>query len=136
MPEIIQVSHAEKLLIDEYRQSFFDIGFDMEEFGSLTYRVSAIPYLFNQSDLTGIMDDMFGELKRNPGEKPLIRVQNMIRAACKKAVKANMPLSGEEIEKIVTGYIEHAAMPTCPHGRPIVTVITKTEIEKGFKRIV
>lgn len=136
LPEIIKVSHAEKILIDEYRQSFYDIGFDMEEFGSLTYRISAVPYLFNQTDLQGILDDMIGELKNHPNEKPLIRAQNMIRASCKKAIKANMPLSEDEIKKLVSGFINNAAMPTCPHGRPIITVITKTEIEKGFKRIV
>jgi DNA mismatch repair protein MutL len=79
---------------------------------------------------------MIGELKDHPNEKPLIRAQNMIRASCKKAIKANMPLSQDEIKNLVADFINHAVMPTCPHGRPIITVITKTEIEKGFKRII
>ena len=135
-PEIVRVSHAEKVLIDENLHLFHEIGFDIQEFGSLEYKISAIPYLFNQNNIEGILDDMMGELRIKAKEKPLIRKQSMIKAACKKAVKANMALSKDEIDKIVTDFIESATFPTCPHGRPIITAITKTEIEKGFKRIV
>lgn len=136
VPEIIHVSHAEKVLIDANMPIFAQIGFELEEFGQLEYKVSAVPYLFNQTDIEGILDDMMGELKSGIKEKPLLRTQNMIKAACKKAVKANRGLSPKEIDSIVNAYVQSATMPTCPHGRPIITVITKSEIEKGFKRIV
>ena len=136
IPEVIHVSHAEKVLIDENLPTFAQIGFEMEEFGQLEYKVSAVPYLFNQTDIEGILDDMMGELKSGAKEKPVLRTQNMIKAACKKAVKANQELSQKEIDSIVNAYVQSAAMPTCPHGRPIITAITKNEIEKGFKRIV
>ena len=56
-------------------------------------------------------------------------------SACKAAVKGGMDLSQGEIDKLFEMMDGNMGLK-CPHGRPVVTKITKTELEKMFKRIV
>ena len=56
-------------------------------------------------------------------------------AACKAAVKGGMDLTKEEIERLFE-LMDGDMGLKCPHGRPVVVKLTKTELEKMFKRIV
>ena len=54
--------------------------------------------------------------------------------ACKRAVKAGMPLSQEEMQSLL-GRASSAIDPRhCPHGRPTVVSYSRQEIEKMFDR--
>ena len=55
--------------------------------------------------------------------------------ACRAAIKANDRIQSMEIRSLLNE-LETCENPfTCPHGRPTIVEITKTEIEKMFKRI-
>uniref|UniRef100_UPI001F2F78D4 aminotransferase class V-fold PLP-dependent enzyme n=1 Tax=Clostridioides difficile TaxID=1496 RepID=UPI001F2F78D4 len=55
--------------------------------------------------------------------------------ACRSAIKANDKIYDIEIKSLLE-QLEKCENPfTCPHGRPIMVEISKTEIEKMFKRI-
>ena len=49
---------------------------------------------------------------------------------------ANMAMSEIEMTSLVERVFRLENINTCPHGRPIVISMTKTEIEKQFRRIV
>lgn len=55
--------------------------------------------------------------------------------ACKAAIKANSETRLPELERLVE-IITEDDLRYCPHGRPILTKLSKREIEKMFKRIV
>ena len=54
--------------------------------------------------------------------------------ACKAAVKANMALSKEEVDSLMEQLLKLPNPFSCPHGRPTVFKISKTDIEKKFSR--
>lgn len=56
--------------------------------------------------------------------------------SCKYAIKANDKLSHDEMTEVVreVNVLYSGGITTCPHGRPIVAELTKTDIEKMFKR--
>ena len=56
-------------------------------------------------------------------------------AACKAAVKGGMDLTRDEIDALFEMMDGDMGLK-CPHGRPVVVKMSKTEIEKMFKRIV
>ena len=56
-------------------------------------------------------------------------------SACKAAVKGGMDLSQSEIDELFKQMNGNMGLK-CPHGRPVVVKMTKTELEKLFKRIV
>lgn len=59
----------------------------------------------------------------------------LARNACHHAIKAGEQLSSEEIKALIE-LLKKDTLLKCPHGRPIVVRVSKTEIEKWFKRIV
>ena len=55
--------------------------------------------------------------------------------ACHAAVKANYPLTLEQMRYILEELRRTAYSSVCPHGRPVVLRITRREVEKNFQRI-
>lgn len=55
--------------------------------------------------------------------------------ACKGAIKANELTSPKELELLAKRIWEDSAIRYCPHGRPIITKMSKYNIERSFGRI-
>ena len=56
--------------------------------------------------------------------------------SCKAAVKGRDRLSFAEAESLIREMLKLEDPYHCPHGRPTTVEMTRTEIEKAFKRIV
>lgn len=56
-------------------------------------------------------------------------------AACKGAIKANELTSSKELELLAKRVWEDGTIRYCPHGRPIITKMSKNSIERSFGRI-
>jgi DNA mismatch repair protein MutL len=54
--------------------------------------------------------------------------------ACRAAVKADTPLAREEMERVVADLAVTRTPYFCPHGRPIVSRISVSEIRRELKR--
>ena len=55
--------------------------------------------------------------------------------ACKGAIKAHEYTSAKELEALAKRVWDDRSIRYCPHGRPIITTISKYNIEKNFGRI-
>ena len=56
--------------------------------------------------------------------------------SCKAAVKGNDKLTLPEINKLIDELLSLDNPYNCPHGRPTIISMSKTELEKKFHRIV
>ena len=136
VPYVLTVNAEEFAFLSEHLQSIADIGFDIEEFGVGSFKVSAVPLDLQEIDLSSF----FNELLKDVGSLRAVKLSELLRdkiamTACKHAVKGGMDLTESEKEKLFT--MLHGDMGLkCPHGRPIAVKLTKYEIEKMFKRIV
>lgn len=136
-PYILQLSPSEYGVFEQHIDILRSLGFDLEDFGGYSVRVNAVPHLLGQPQLPAF----FGELISNLNEirhldSAVIKKDAIIKMACRKAIKAGDKLTDEEIEMIMSQYGDGEKPLTCPHGRPIVLVIEKKALEKGFKRLV
>jgi len=59
-----------------------------------------------------------------------------MQKSCKAAVKGGNDLSLSEVKKLFEDMTNEKIPLFCPHGRPIAIRVSKTEVEKWFKRIV
>ena len=113
------------------------LGFMVEEFGSGTLRVTAVPAVLSieayDETLRALAEDLDGLEETSSSDVAL--KQLAATTACHAAVKANDPLTYEKIVYILEGLRRTAYSTICPHGRPIMLRFTKNEIEKGFQRI-
>ena len=62
-------------------------------------------------------------------------MEKLAQKACKSAIKSGDKLSEPEIQ-LLTDKLKDNLGLKCPHGRPVAIKITRTEIDKWFKRIV
>ncbi|NLM37385.1 MAG: hypothetical protein GX202_04585, partial [Firmicutes bacterium] len=53
---------------------------------------------------------------------------------CRQAVKAGEQLSPQEAATLIRSLRQTKVPQTCPHGRPTMVAISKTELEKMFRR--
>jgi len=83
--------------------------------------------------LTELLDSLTEEIKVKKADVILEKVASM---SCKAAVKGNMKLSIIEAEALIDELMELENPYHCPHGRPVIVSMSKSEIEKKFKRIV
>lgn len=113
-----------------------EIGFDIEAFGDTSVRVLAVPSELMEIDLVGFFGDVLSSME----SLRAVRLTDLLRdklatAACKAAVKGGELLTEQEVRTLIERMNGDMAMK-CPHGRPAVVKLKKTEIEKLFKRIV
>lgn len=135
IPFQIDVSHREKEMEDKWLEPLYDMGFTIEEFGPVTYKISEIPSFFEIRQA----EDFLEEFIQTSGETSDFQSKDIwdriATKACKKAVKGNDSLSQQEIENLLDELGRCENPYSCPHGRPVFIRITKKELEKRFRRV-
>ena len=136
LPVIINVNNQEDNFLQENQKVFEQIGFKIEEYGKCCYRVFEIPFVLAGKDINEYFQDVFKNLNTFVN-KPLDFIKDdLCQKACKSSVKAGNKLSNEEIKILIDSLATNKSTLLCPHGRPIIVKLTRTDIEKWFKRIV
>ena len=134
---IVTLSMQEEEVLNSNKDYFEQFGFEIENFGGREYRISAVP-----SNLYGLTEEdlfleMLDNLSGNNSTDALdIFASKLDTMACKAAVKGNHAMSFEEGEKLTDELLTLDNPYHCPHGRPTIIAMTRTELEKKFKRIV
>lgn len=136
VPYTVSVSAAEKAQIMENRELLEEIGFDIDDFGERDIQVRAVPQIMGEPDLRPFFLMSAAELKRLRSAPLAARRDAVMQAACKHAVKGGDALGNAEIEALLVQMRKTGAPPNCPHGRPVIIAIPRTELEKRFSRIV
>ena len=136
-PLIVALSMQEEEVLKANMNYFEQFGFEIENFGGREYRISAVP-----SNLYGLTEEelfleMLDNLASNNSKDTLdIFAARLATMACKAAVKGNHAMSQQEAEKLIDELLTLENPYHCPHGRPTIIAMTRTELEKKFKRIV
>jgi len=119
VPHIITLNHLEEAFLLEQLQKINELGFEIEPFGSLSFKISSVP-----SVLSGINIDLFfNEILKDMTALNKIKASDLIidhlkQASCKAAVKAGNNLSKLEIASLFNKMKEQNTTLLCPHGRP------------------
>ena len=112
------------------------MGFDVSESENNTFMVTAIPADLQNIDLKAFFNSILGDLHTYRAIKlEEILKDRLASTACKSAVKGGMDLTQAEAESLLVQMDGDFGLK-CPHGRPVVVKMTRTQLEKMFKRIV
>ena len=136
-PVIVSLSGQEEAVLKENMEVFASLGFEVEAFGGSEYALRSVP-----TDLYGCGEqEMFLEVLdqlADGGSFGSIRVveEKIASMSCKAAVKGNNLLSLAEAEALIDELLTLENPYNCPHGRPTVIFMTKSEMDRKFKRIV
>jgi DNA mismatch repair protein MutL len=136
-PMLVAVSAGGRQALLAHGAELERLGFEVEEFGGGTLRVSAFPALLRRDEceaaIRALADDLEGLDKGSTVDDAIRRVAATM--SCHAAVKANYPLTTEKMTHILDELRRTAYSTICPHGRPVMLRLTRREVEKNFQRI-
>jgi len=136
LPETVEVSPRDAQFLREHLPVLGRLGVGLSEFGERTFLLDALPPFVKVPDARRFVLELIDELVAAGQEINSFRLgeQTVAKTVCRHAVKANDPLSGPELEKLIED-LRTCAMPyTCPHGRPTLLEMNYRELEKKFGR--
>ena len=136
-PVVVSLSATEESVLIDNKEAFERAGFEVENFGGSEYALRGVPVdLFGHSEkelFLAVLDEM----STNPGLGTFKTIDEKIAGmACKASIKGGDRIGIEQAEKLIDELLTLDNPYNCPHGRPTIISITRTEMEKKFKRIV
>ena len=136
-PIVLSLSMNQQQAVEEHRVILEQLGYQLEAFGGREYTVSGVPAhlpeVGTQALLLEVIDTLTEEHGRN--RTPEILLEKVASMSCKAAVKGNNKLPAAQMEELLSELMTLENPYHCPHGRPTMISMSKTEIEKKFKRI-
>ena len=135
-PEIIDLTNSEFTLINDNLDFFKKMGFEIENFGSNSYAIRGVPFIFGNPNIRNLFLDLLDSMDKNINSSYDTRLDKLMKLACISAIKGGDKMSNLEVNALLKDLAKCENPYTCPHGRPTVIEITKKDIEKQFLRIV
>jgi DNA mismatch repair protein MutL len=137
IPLVLELAPPEHAALLSRRDALERFGFEVDDFGGESLRVSAIPAILPREEceaaLRSLANDLEGLDRGLDIQEGLKRIAAL--TACHAAVKANYPLTMEKMAHILEELRATEYSTVCPHGRPVMLRITRREVEKNFERI-
>ena len=135
-PYLARIDEEKEVLLKENIDVLSSLGFEISaENGKI--RLTAIPFILSNMDIDGFLSEIAENADLFTKHTEIDSIKDKIaKTACKKAIKSGDRLNDSQLDYIVNYFIEKGMPLQCPHGRPTTIKLTKTEIEKLFRRIV
>lgn len=135
LPYTIDCSPAQYEYLDSLRDVLTSLGFEIEPFGELEFKVNCVPALLDRMNLKTFFDRLLADSRTLSGKNAELIADQLAQHACKSAIKAGDRLSEEQIAHLLES-MQNGIPLQCPHGRPAVLTFTRQDFDKMFKRIV
>jgi DNA mismatch repair protein MutL len=132
-PKPLPLPPAARAMLESMRPTLTRLGFAVGGGPGDTVELRAVPTVLAGHQAARLVDRLVDELSAVRGEAPEIdRVLAFV--ACRAAIKANVALAREEMERLLAALSATETPYFCPHGRPIVSRVSLNEIRKELKR--
>jgi DNA mismatch repair protein MutL len=137
VPREVALTPSEMSVWEANQNTVSELGFGSVRTGALTLTLHEIPMLNGQMLHEAYLHTVLSILSENgKNMKDTLVRERLMQAACKHAVKGGEAIGREEIGALLDSFMKGEMPLTCPHGRPVIVRISKTELEKMFRRIV
>lgn len=135
LPYSVELPASMAARIEQWRGWLDGAGFELENLGSGHIAVHGVPSLFNfDEDAARSLLESLASVLGDPDKcSEDVRRNTLATMACKKAVKSREKLSPAEAVRLFRD-IQKAPVKTCPHGRPVMAVISPQEMARLFSR--
>ncbi|MBQ5331416.1 MAG: DNA mismatch repair endonuclease MutL [Oscillospiraceae bacterium] len=136
-PVKLRLSFEEYDAVSKNTELCADLGFVLEPEEAPFVNILGIPSMLDGNDCEELVTELAENLSLHRKD-PLPEILDCMyhTMACRGAIKENDETPAVELIGLLKDVLSDERIKYCPHGRPIMFELTKTEIEKQFKRIV
>ena len=133
-PQVVELGAEEAELLLEHGEVLAGLGLEAERFGPGALLLRCLPEGFAPEEAAALLDELAEGLRlgRRPGSLGP-RDEAFAAMACKAAIKAGRRSQSAEWEPLVRAVLS-GQVKYCPHGRPVTMRLTKSQIDRNFKR--
>lgn len=134
-PMTLRLTEAEEEVLIRNIMALSDMGLIIERFGPREYILRSAPT--GQTDISeAFFKDFLEQLAERPSSLHPVdaRQSLLIMMSCKSAIKANQPLTLQEMETLLVQLQKTRHPMTCPHGRPILYIMPYHRLLRAFGR--
>ena len=109
-------------------------GFACEAFGGGALVVREIPDYLEPSQVEPALSEIAGQLLTGGGADPQAARDAVLHTmACKAAIKGGWVSDPAEL-RVLVDRVQSGEIKYCPHGRPVAITMTRSQLERQFKR--
>ena len=122
-------------LLLEHTEELTRLGYELEDFGDDTVLIRSIPSDIDVSDAVQTLEELCADLSDGKAADGQSLRDNLLHTvACKAAIKAGWRTGKEEQLALCREVLTRDDIRYCPHGRPVCISLTKSQLERQFKR--
>ncbi|MBQ3216858.1 MAG: DNA mismatch repair endonuclease MutL [Oscillospiraceae bacterium] len=134
-PILCRLEREELAIIMENEGILSEFGFALSDFGDGVLSVSQIPADLPEKQTESTLGQLADQLRKGKLlEKAALRDELLHTLACKAAIKGGWQTDPLEREALVLQVLSREDLKYCPHGRPICAQLTRSQLERQFKR--
>ena len=136
VPEILELSEPEILVLIEYKDNLSKYGLKLNQFGINSIAVQEIPAILNSENIKKLIFDILDELTDLENSDTLKKKINAVlsRIACHGSIRSGRMLRTEEMNSLLREMENTPNSGQCNHGRPTHISIRMSDIERLFGR--
>ena len=132
-PILFDLSPERALRLEAAHDLLLQAGFQVEPMGGRTFSLKQFPDIMEAGEALEVLMALLEEME---GEKPEARQEKLLATlACRTAIKAGRRLPLRQMEMLVEELLRLPQHALCPHGRPILVRLDRSQVEKGLKRV-
>ncbi len=135
IPLIVPATRREQQLLENHHDLLASIGLTVETFGETEVAVRSIPMILGEPQAGEMLREVIDQLE---GERGVVSLEKrragILALACKKSVRKGERLTEDDLRELVVRMVEKKVTPTSPRGTPLIVALTKTDIDRRFRR--
>ncbi len=134
-PAEVYLSPAEYNGISEFADKLAEVGI-LLEFKDGKAVVTGLPQMLDQSDAASIVEEIAKiAAKGNANAEGELFDDMLHTVACKASIRGNEDNNIIELQVLAQEVFNNPDIRYCPHGRPVITQLSRKQLERYFGRI-
>ncbi len=136
LPITLTLTRQELQLMDKFRSSLTQFGFNIETLGPETVVIRQIPELLVDHNIEQLIHDVLSDLIQHDESQQLSEKINELLSsiACHSAVRAHRSMTVPEMNQLLRDMEQTLRSNQCNHGRPTWKQWPISEIDRLFRR--
>lgn len=135
-PVRVLLTADEIAALQEMEETLHGCGFTFDFSEAPVVLLTGVPLSCAELDLDQIAAELAANCAKHQAQPDLHLLDDMFHdLACKAAIRAGTHSTKEELQSLAVQVWENEQIRHCPHGRPVLFLLSKYQIEKQFRRI-